>query len=44
MYSFIQRTAIAYEIREISSSALGLSVMTPRDCRIDRLFPGPVIR
>jgi hypothetical protein len=44
MYSFIRRTAIACKIKEISSSALGLSVMTPRECRVDCLFPGHVIR
>jgi hypothetical protein len=44
LYSFIWRTAIVWKIREISSNALGLSVMTPRKCRVDRPFPGHVIR
>ncbi len=44
MYSFIWRAAIVYKIKEISSSALGISMMTPRECRVDRLFPGHVIR
>jgi hypothetical protein len=35
MYSFIWGTALVYKIKEISSSALGLSMMTPRKCRID---------
>ncbi len=44
MYSFIWRTAIVYKIKEISSSVLGLSAMTPRECRVDRPFPDHVTR
>jgi hypothetical protein len=44
MYSFIWHTAIVQKIREISSSVPVLSVMTPRECHVDRLFPDHVIR
>jgi hypothetical protein len=44
MYSFIRRTVIVYKIKEISSSALGLSVMTPFKCRVGRLFPEHMTR
>ncbi len=44
MYSVSWHTAIVYKIREISSSAPGLSVMTPCECRVDRPFPDQVIR
>jgi hypothetical protein len=43
MHSFIWHAAIVYKIKEISSSVLGLSVMTPCECHIDRLLPGHVI-
>jgi hypothetical protein len=40
MYSlFIGRTATVWKIRNISSSAPGLSVMTLRECRVDCPFP-----
>jgi hypothetical protein len=44
MYSFIWRTAMVYKIKEISSSAPGLSMMTPHECHIDRPFAGHMIR
>jgi hypothetical protein len=44
MYSFIWCTATVYKIKEISSSAPGLSAMTPCKCHADRLFPDHVTR
>jgi hypothetical protein len=39
MYSLIWCTATVYKIKEISSSALELTTMTPCKCHADRLVP-----
>jgi hypothetical protein len=44
MYSFIWCNAIVYKMKSISSSALGLSVETSRECHIDHQILGHVIR
>jgi hypothetical protein len=39
MYRFYWRTAVDKKEKEFSSSAPGLSLMTLRECRVDRPFP-----
>ncbi len=44
MYSFYLVYCYRVKHEKISSSSLGLSVMTLRECRVDLLFPDHVIR